>query len=251
MKILKKIGSILLVAMLLLVAGVVVHEVFFPGEDPLLMRTIFGSDNGRKPFSNDYDGIDVSHHQGRIDWPVLGANQLVGFVYVKATEGSSHIDSRFHHNVKGARKAGIPVGAYHFLSSKSSIASQFLNFYHQAKPGMLDLRPIVDVEWQGVGAWTTRQLCDSLSRFVWLVEQYYGRKPIIYADAKFYKKHLSGRFSSYPLFIAHYRRKRPSAPGADSLLIWQRSENGHVAGIGRDVDLDVLMPGVTVDDLRL
>ena len=146
MKILKKIGSILLVAMLLLVAGVVVHEVFFPGEDPLLMRTIFGSDNSRKPFSNDYDGIDVSH--------------------------------RFHHNVKGARKAGIPVGAYHFLSSKSSIASQFLNFYHQAKPGMLDLRPVVDVEWQGVGAWTTRQLCDSLSRFVWLVEQYYGRKPI-------------------------------------------------------------------------
>ena len=39
-------------------------------------------------------GVDVSHYQGEIDWKVLG-QQDIDFAYIKATEGSSHVDEKF------------------------------------------------------------------------------------------------------------------------------------------------------------
>ena len=61
------------------------------------------------------DGIDVSHHNGTIKWNEVVKNRKIKFVYVKATEGRSHKDTKFSQNVKGARKAGLEVGAYHFF----------------------------------------------------------------------------------------------------------------------------------------
>lgn len=42
-------------------------------------------------------GADVSHYQGDIDWKVL-AKQDLSFVFIKATEGASAVDSRFEYN---------------------------------------------------------------------------------------------------------------------------------------------------------
>ena len=42
-------------------------------------------------------GVDVSHYQGEIDWKVLG-RQDIDFAYIKATEGSSHVDEKFSQN---------------------------------------------------------------------------------------------------------------------------------------------------------
>lgn len=196
-----------------------------------------------------YDGIDVSHHQGIIDWPTVATDQKIKFVYVKATEGSTHVDSRYQANIREARKAGLLVGAYHFLTSKSPIFEQFYNFQKQLEMSQQDLLPMVDVEWMGVSGWTGAQLQDSLSLFVRLVYEYYGCDPVIYADAKFYKEYLGGWFHRYPLFIAHYHESQPEVEGASRYYIWQRDEHGHVAGIQKDVDLDVFTEGTTLDDI--
>ena len=55
-------------------------------------------------------GIDVSKHQGLIDWQQV-AQTKVAFVYVKATEGASLVDPRYKENIKSAKKAGFKVGA--------------------------------------------------------------------------------------------------------------------------------------------
>lgn len=58
-------------------------------------------------------GVDVSHYQGTIDWPIL-VGQDLDFAYIKATEGSSHVDECFADNWQEAGKTDLYIGAYHF-----------------------------------------------------------------------------------------------------------------------------------------
>ena len=60
-------------------------------------------------------GVDISSYQADVDMEKL-KEQNIAFVYVKATEGSSHRDKKFEINWENAEKAGLPSGAYHFFS---------------------------------------------------------------------------------------------------------------------------------------
>ena len=63
-------------------------------------------------------GVDVSHYQGTIDWETL-SQQGLDFAVIKATEGSTHIDSRFDENWNAAEQTHLYLGAYHFFSFDS------------------------------------------------------------------------------------------------------------------------------------
>lgn len=203
------------------------------------------------PYSNRYDGIDVSKHNGVIRWENVAKNGKVQFVYVKATEGKSVVDRRYRRNVEGARKAGVKVGAYHFLSSKSSATHQFFHFLEVAKPDEQDLIPVLDVEEGGIrGRWQGKELQDSVEVFARLVKKYYGKLPVIYSNEHFYNKHLAPRLNRYLLFIANYKSE-PSIVGGGKVNIWQRSQRGHLPGIGEYVDLNLLQNGTDVNPLLL
>src|SRR3954453_12196349 len=60
-------------------------------------------------------GVDVSNHQGEIDWRPVAADDM-SFAYIKATEGGDFIDDRFRPNWDGAAAAGLDRGAYHFFT---------------------------------------------------------------------------------------------------------------------------------------
>src|SRR5262245_52983882 len=60
-------------------------------------------------------GIDVSAHQGEIDWSLV-AKDDVAFAHIKATEADDFKDQRFIENWNNAKKTGIAVGAYHYFS---------------------------------------------------------------------------------------------------------------------------------------
>src|ERR1700735_3454822 len=68
------------------------------------------------PHPNDYPihGIDVSKYQGDIDWNAV-KDSGVKFAWIKATEGGDHLDEKFAANWAGAKLAGVPHGAYHFV----------------------------------------------------------------------------------------------------------------------------------------
>lgn len=67
-------------------------------------------------YSKGFDGIDVSHHNGQIDWKTLRKNNKnIQFVYVKATEGKNHVDKNYLINASEAHKQKFKVGIYHFL----------------------------------------------------------------------------------------------------------------------------------------
>ena len=69
------------------------------------------------PTETDYPvrGVDVSYYQGDIDWKVL-ADENIDFAFIKATEGSGHIDTKFEENWEQSGKTDLKRGAYHFFS---------------------------------------------------------------------------------------------------------------------------------------
>jgi Glycosyl hydrolases family 25 len=73
-------------------------------------------------------GVDVSNHQGDIDWPAL-AGSKIAFAYIKATEGGDFRDKRFQLNWEGAKRAGLARGAYHFFTQCRSGAEQATKLY--------------------------------------------------------------------------------------------------------------------------
>ena len=192
-------------------------------------------------------GIDVSRYQGRINWAEVPAFQ---FVYIKATEGTTYQDPYYKRNVEGAKKAGIPVGSYHFFRTTSPAHDQFANFKNHVEKDKQDLIPMVDIE--ECRNWTKEQFQDSLRVFLDLLEQYYGKKPLIYSVQNFYRGYGAPKFNRYPLLLGRYKSQSPpSFQGRGHYTIWQFDEHGKVPGIPYDVDLDRFHPRRSVDDIRL
>ena len=79
------------------------------------------------PFAPGNEGIDLSHHNGRVNWDALSSAPL-DFVYLKATEGRDWKDTRFQENWLAASERGWHVGAYHFYLLCRNGAAQAENF---------------------------------------------------------------------------------------------------------------------------
>ena len=192
-----------------------------------------------------FDGIDISKHQGNINWDELKNSYNIKFVYIKATEGSSHIDPRYKEYIKAARKHGFKVGSYHFFRTTSSAQDQFVNFVKTVNREEQDLLPMIDIEEKK--NWTEQQLRDSVKVFADLLENYYGCKPLIYTGEKFYNNFLGLAFKHYPLFIAKYS---PTSPNVNTKwTMWQFSESGIFKGVNTTVDMSRFNTGCSVKDI--
>ena len=201
------------------------------------------------PASVVYDGIDVSKHQGKINWDAIKKNSRIKYVYIKATEGSDLVDECYQRNIREARHAGLKVGSYHYLSNRSSVTTQFKNFASTANRDEQDLIPVIDVE--VCKQWSAQQLRDSLMVFSRMVEDYYGCKPIIYTYETFFKSYLGKAFAHYPIFIAKYPKNPDDKPNINGVkwLIWQFSETGRINGINGYVDMGRFNTGVSINDI--
>lgn len=214
-------------------------------------RLVFHDRLRGKPYTTEhFDGIDVSKHNGNIMWNVVATNPNVKFVYIKATEGNSHSDRSYLHNAREAHIHGLKIGAYHFLTSKSSMAEQFANFKRLLDVEATDLVPVVDVEEGGIrGRWRRDALQDSVAVFSQLVKNYCGRRPVIYSNQHFYNEMLAPQFNDHYLFIANYNGDPPAVHGSGKANMWQFTEKGHIRGIGEYVDLIRFMGNIGVNDI--
>ncbi len=181
-------------------------------------------------------GIDVSHHQGTIDWKKVKAAG-VQFVFLKATEGETYVDNLYASNRAGAKAVGIPCGAYHFFRPKASLTAQIDNFVKtvgKLQPG--DLPPVLDIEvpadWKDIAIKVRVQMIlDWLSA----VEKKLGVKPLIYINNPMARDELASAaaLGNYKLWLAHYTDRpapRVPAPWA-GWTFWQYSELGVVDGV--------------------
>lgn len=209
------------------------------------------SHKSHKNIKRQYDGIDVSHHQGKIDWKEVAKDKQIKFVYIKATQGTSIKDKNYEQNIKGARRQGLRCGSYHYLSCLTSVRSQFRNFQKAMRGHKQDLIPMIDIEHEGVKRWSKKQVQDSVALFAKLIERKYGKKPLIYSHVNFYNSHLTPRYNKYFLFLSRYSSERPSIKGVGRHNIWQFTDRGRVRGIHGNVDLDRFMSGTSLSSIRL
>ena len=193
-----------------------------------------------------FDGIDVSSHQGNINWAELRKNYNIKFVYVKATEGGSYTDPRYKDYITNARKHGFKVGSYHFFRTTSSAQDQFVNFVKVVNREEQDLLPMIDIEEKKY--WNAQQLRDSLMVFLDLVEGYYGCKPLLYTGERFFNDNLGLAFKHYPLFIAKYSEFAPNVKS--KWVLWQFSESGRFIGVkSNTMDMSRFNTGYSLKDI--
>ncbi len=179
-------------------------------------------------------GIDLSHYQGQVFWETVGENTKMAYVYLKATEGGDRIDSYFERNIDLAHRYGLKVGSYHFYRPKTPQEVQLRNFMTQCLPGEQDLIPMVDVE--TTANLPVEEFCDSLQKFLHLMEGAYRQKPLVYTYRNFYNKHLVGKLDDYQLMIAMYTDEEPELADGRDYTLWQYTAKGRIVGINGFVD---------------
>lgn len=194
-------------------------------------------------------GIDVSGHQGEIDWQAVKASG-VDFVFIRVgnrgtTEGKLYPDGYAQDYYTGAKEAGLAVGAYFFSQAITVQEAQAEARYvlQQVKQWELELPIVFDWEWVSEDSRTANMDPELLTRcteaFCQIIENA-GFTPMIYFN---YSQGLElldlNRLADYYFWLALYE---PDLVFPYRVDFWQYSCEGVVPGISGNVDLNLYLP---------
>ena len=188
-------------------------------------------------------GIDVSNHQGDIDWETV-KNSGVEFVFIRIGYGHNREakimeDEKFRKNLEGDRNVGLKVGLY-FYSYATEIweAEEQANWIVKTLNGeKIDLPIVFDYEtWKSFPTYNINivDLNKVAKRFLDILHDN-GYEGMNYSS-KYYLNTI-WNLSEYPTWLAHYVSKTNYDK---DFKVWQFSNTGEVPGINGFVDLDVL-----------
>lgn len=178
-------------------------------------------------------GVDVSRHQGQIDWNLV-AGDGIEFAYLKSTEGGDWVDPKFEDNWRAASAAGLEVGAYHFFRTCTDGATQARNVLDTVPDEPHALPIAIDVESGGVceEVTTPEVITREFREFVDLVTA--ERGPLVYYVLPGFEYLIE---DGEPRDL--WRRFLWVRP-RDEWAIWQASWFVRVDGIDTPVDLNVM-----------
>jgi lysozyme len=198
---------------------------------------------GRKPSRYPVHGIDAARFQTCIDWNTARRNG-VNFAFIKATEGGDLLDLEFKSHWRGAARAGVARGAYHFyyFCTPPEVQAQW---YIQNVPRGNMLPPVLDMEWNPFSPTcaTVRppanEVKDQMRRWLRIVEAHYGQRPIIYTTLAFYRDNNLRSFSGYEFWLSATAETPDKIYPGKAWRFWQYTTTGVVPGITGEVDLNV------------
>lgn len=204
-------------------------------------------------------GIDVSEHQGRINWDQVKGN--IDFAMLRAGFGRNNIDKQFVRNISECNRLGIPVGIYWFSYAwNEEMARNEAKYILEAIKGYKVDYPIsYDLEYdtlryasqQGYTI-DKRTATDMVNAFCSTIEQA-GYKAMNYANPDFINNKFYQSEINYPLWLAWYGVSEDKAKTYNCAM-WQYSESGSISGIGTNsVDMnycyeDFLKKDFTLDN---
>lgn len=186
------------------------------------------------------NGIDVSRHNGTIDWEAAKKSGKVDYAIIRAGYGKliSQKDAQFERNYAGATAQGIPVGAYWYSYAVTPAeAEQEAHVFLEAIKGKKFEFPVyLDIEERrtfgtrknNVNA-IIKAFCDVMEKSGYWVGIYSSRSAIqTYISTENQQK--------YALWVAEWGAK---CNYNGTYGIWQNSETGRISGISGNVDTDV------------
>lgn len=263
-KSIKKIMSLLLAGTMLVTP---VTASAFTGSSNFMDKTYTHQD--RFVSSGIQQGIDVSYHNGTLDWSTIKAAG-VDFAILRAayrgygTEGTLVRDAKFAEYMQGAMSQGIPVGAYIYSQAITTAeAVQEANYILNIVRGYsLDLPIVFDYEFAGVktgrldSAWSSGKLnkskmtdialafCDTIKNA--------GYDAMVYANKTFLSKNLDHEVienAGYDVWLAHYTT---NTNYTGDYKIWQYTSSGKIPGIANKVfDCNFMYSGTISMSLKI
>lgn len=194
-----------------------------------------------------YKGIDVSKHQGEIDWAKVAADG-VKFAFIRVGNrgyGSGAIveDAQFEANIKGAISNGIQVGVYFFSQAiNEQEAMEEAKFvldkiapYKVQCPIVIDVEKVADSEAR-MNKISSEQRTANTLVFLQAVEDA-GYEAMLYHNMEMGLLMLDlAQFEEYNKWFAYYNKEIYYPYAFD---VWQYSDKGKVNGINGDVDLNI------------
>lgn len=263
-KSIKKIMSLILAGTMLVTP---ITASAFTGSSNFMDKTYTHQD--RFVSSGIQQGIDVSYHNGTLDWSTIKAAG-VDFAILRAayrgygTEGTLVRDAKFAEYMQGAMSQGIPVGAYIYSQAITTAeAVQEANYILNIVRGYsLDLPIVFDYEFAGVktgrldSAWSSGKLnkskmtdialafCDTIKNA--------GYDAMVYANKTFLSKNLDHEVienAGYDVWLAHYTT---NTNYTGDYKIWQYTSSGRIPGIeGKRFDCNFMYSGTISMSLKI
>ena len=182
--------------------------------------------------------IDVSHHQGKIDWARV--KPQIDAAILRCGYSTSGKDRCFEYNATECERLGIPYGVY-FYSYAQNVPTAAIEAQH-----CLDLlkgRKVSGHVWFDSEQDGTQTVARSAAELFCRTVKAAGYKPGIYASESWFKRYLKGM--GYPTWVAKYGANNGAAgvrPNiGEAVNLWQYTSRGIVNGISGGVDVSQII----------
>lgn len=193
------------------------------------------------PSSFPIHGIDAARFQGQINWRLI-RRQGIKFAWLKATEGGDLVDPEFRANWRAAKRARVPVGAYHFYyfcTEPETQAKWFIRNVPRLRGG---LPPVLDLEWNPFSPTCTlrppaAEVRHLANRFIKIVERHYRTKVVVYTAPEFWEHSNVARLKR-DLWLRSTAKHVEKRYNAKTWQFWQYTATGILDGVEKDVDLN-------------
>ncbi|MCS6761870.1 MAG: glycoside hydrolase family 25 protein [Candidatus Devosia symbiotica] len=184
-------------------------------------------------------GIDVARYQDNLDFRTIFQSGI-HFAFIKATEGKDYLDPNFRSNWVRARDAGMPRGAYHFMTWCSLASEQAVWFAANVPNDPDALPPVLDLEWNHDSSCKTKpNRADALEKIRLMLdamERHTGKLPIIYTDIIFHRDVLEGQFFPNSFWLRSTAAEPHQRYANRTWTFWQWTQTGVVRGVRGEVD---------------
>ena len=200
--------------------------------------------------------MDVSRHQGVIDWDAVKANGKVDGVMLKTVSTNGrlskrkdglYIDPTFERNYAECKRVGLPVGVYYYTyATDRQMADAELDLLKTALTGKTFELPIsVDVEDNKIKKLSTQELTNLAAYALGTVERW-GFYAQLYVGLYFAQTELymgGAALRPYDVWLAKYpkdqRKTKPEdkPKTAFAFGMWQYTSTARVPGVSTNVDM--------------
>lgn len=203
------------------------------------------------PSSNQiFRGIDVSEWQGNIDFSRV-REAGIEIVYIRAGQGFSYKDAQFERNYEEARKNGLKIGVYHYMTARSvedaKLQAQF--FVSLISGKQIDCKLAMDFE--SFGSLSRTQINQIAVAYMDEVQRLSGKEVVVYSNTYDAKYVFNDEVAKEPLWVAQYGVNEPQDNGHwDNWIGYQYSSTGRVSGISGNVDLDEYTDGILLNSVE-
>lgn len=200
--------------------------------------------------SNVIFGIDVSEHNGVINWDKVKESGKVGFAMLRAGYGKGVIDKQFQRNASECNRLDIPIGVYWFSYAKNAKEAEneaeyclsAISKYKIDYPVAFDFEDDSVRNCQKCGiSIAGKEFATMLALNFLSVIRNAGYKPANYTNPAYLNQYFDiGRLSDYDLWLAKWpSNPNPEKRPSNNPHIWQYSSTGSVPGIITHVDMNV------------